>query len=514
MIQIASNPNQRSSLEDNFQTSSLYNLCQDDLSQDSLSQVFPDAVPKVCVVDDDESSRMILEAIYTNAGYDVSLFACPLQALKAQNGESSMPPGKFDLFVCDLKMPEMNGLDFIKNIRELKLQQPIILLTGHSSNESAIESIGRGAFNYLTKPINPSEISIVSECAIKGYRLEQLYLALKRERSTTGLQRELVGRSAQMQLIFDKIHKVSQSLCNVLITGESGTGKEIVARAIHSESSRASKPFVAINCSAIPDHLLESELFGHTRGSFTGATERRRGLLEEAQLGTVFLDEIGDMPLPLQAKLLRFLQDKSIKAIGENTYRKIDVRVIAATHQNLEKAVSEGRFREDLYYRICVAPITVPPLRDRGQDILLLADHFLEKMSQKQNTHFLGFSKGAIAKLCSHRWPGNVRELENTIERAVVFCEGRSIDEASLEMSRPFLNGANHPETHANVNSSINGNAGDASVFSRLMSLDKLEQEYIQFVLTKLGNKREKAAEILGLNRKTLYRKQKQYQLS
>jgi transcriptional regulator with PAS, ATPase and Fis domain len=298
-----------------------------------------------------------------------------------------------------------------------------------------------------------------------------------------------------MQNLFTFVKKVAQASCNLLITGESGTGKEMVARAIHNLGPRAKKPFIAINCAAIPESLLESELFGHTKGSFTGATERRRGLFEEANEGTLFLDEIGDMPLPLQAKLLRFLQERTVKSVGENTYRSLDVRVMAATHQNLEKAIQEGKFRQDLYYRLCVAPVEIPPLRQRREDILLLAEHFLSKFSRKSNTKVLGFTKSALAKLARLPWPGNVRELENIIERAVIFSEGSFIDEHDIQVT-DLPESASPPTTE---------------LFSRLMSLESLEREYIGYVLQQTGNKREAAAKILGVDRKTLYRKQRTY---
>jgi len=302
---------------------------------------------------------------------------------------------------------------------------------------------------------------------------------------------KMSGRSQKIKEIFVLIEKVAKSTANVLLMGESGTGKEMVAVAIHEKSSRNNKHFVAINCSAIPAQLLESELFGHKRGSFTGAQEARRGLFEEANGGTIFLDEIGDMPFELQSKLLRVIQEREVTPVGESKSRPVDIRIIAATHKNLEKLVKEGLFREDLFYRLSVVPIRLPALRDRKEDILLLAEHFLQKYCTRAGVGLKHFTSAAIAKLLEQSWPGNVRELENSIERAVVLSDNDYIGESEIQ--------------DAQILESQNETVG---VFSKLMTLEEVEKCYILYVLAHTSSQKDKAAKILGINRKTLYRRE------
>jgi two-component system response regulator HydG len=452
----------------------------------------------VFVIDDDESTREVLKAFYLSLNYRVQLFACAIEALEAIHpvGLPSLPP--CDLVVCDLKMPKLNGLQFLDALNKITPSPPVILLTAHGSLETSIQGRGKGAFDFLSKPINFNELSVLSDRAIKIQRMENSYQIIEQKLFDSYVLEGIIGKSPQMLRMFDFIKRVSQSSCNVLVTGESGTGKELVVRAIHSRGPRAKKPLIAINCSAIPESLLESELFGHAKGAFTGATERRRGLLEEANEGTLFLDEIGDMPFPLQAKLLRFLQDRKVKAVGENSYRDLDVRIIAATHQDLKEAIKQKKFREDLYYRLCVAPIEIPPLRQRDKDIVLLAKHFLTVFAKKTNSKALGYTEAAEEKLMKSLWPGNVRELENTVERALLFCDKTFIDENDIQL--PIVT---EPQT-----------SHTSELFSQFMSLELLERKYIGYVLDHTGNKREKAAELLGINRKTLYRKERELKIS
>jgi len=450
--------------------------------------------PNILIVDDDESMREVLTAFFLKAEFSPVAFESPQRALEELRAKAVNGATKYDLIVCDLKMPEMDGIEFVGQVNDLQFPPPVILITAHASVETAVEGLGKGAFDYITKPINFNELSVISDRALRIHRLEENYRSIKKQLAGSFGLEDIAGKSPQMQKVFEAIKRISQSSCNVVIIGESGTGKDMVARAIHARGPRAKKPFVAINCTAIPDTLLESELFGHAKGSFTGATERRRGLLEDAHEGTVFLDEIGDMPLGLQAKLLRFLQERKVKPVGENTYRVTDVRVIAATHCNLKEAVKSGRFREDLYFRLCVVPIEIPPLRQRKEDIILLSEHFLEKYSKKMDSKVIGFTRSAFAKLTRLSWPGNVRELENTIERAIVFCDGTLIDERDIvvtDISEPA--------------------ALTTKLFTGLKSLREFEKEYIEYVLLQTGNKKEKAAEVLRISRKTLYRKQRDY---
>lgn len=313
------------------------------------------------------------------------------------------------------------------------------------------------------------------------------------------MKTEIIGKSPLMLEIFDLIHRVSKATANVLITGESGTGKEQVARAIHHAGPRSHHAFVAINCTAIPETLMESELFGHAKGSFTGAHVRKKGLFEEAEGGTLFLDEIGDMDLPLQAKLLRVLQERKIRAVGDIHDHPIDVRIIAATHKDIKAAVKNGSFRDDLYYRLNVIPVALPPLRHRKEDIPLLAESFRKKFAQANHSPVVGFTSRALVKLISMPWEGNVRELENSIERAVVLCQGT------------FIDADDFPEVPESGPSEIFPKSLFTEDSSHFPTVEEFEKKYIQFILAKSGGKKEKAAQILGLNRRTLYRKEREY---
>ena len=441
---------------------------------------------KVVVIDDDPEILTLLRKLFVMENYEVSPFTSALEALKKVKG--------CDLILCDLNLPEMNGLAFIEKLKALGLEIPVILITADGSVETAVEAMKCGAFDYVVKPINLTELSVLAGRAVKLRRLEEEKASLQDQLNRTGSLGQMVGRSQKIQVTFDLIERVAKSNANVLITGESGTGKEMAARAIHAKSDRSSHPFVAINCSAIPDNLLESELFGHRKGSFTGASENRRGLFEEAEGGTVFLDEIGDMPLMLQAKLLRVLQERKIKPIGENQDRDIDIRVVAATHEDLKTLVQQEKFREDLYYRLCVIPVSIPPLRERQEDIPLLAEYFLKKYCELNKTSPKRFTKAAIVKIVRLPWPGNVRELENAVERSVVLSAQDTIDEHEF-----------HSENISSTGDKLN------SLFQKLPSLEELEKRYITFVLNESGHAKEKVAEILGINRKTLYRKEQIY---
>jgi DNA-binding NtrC family response regulator len=344
------------------------------------------------------------------------------------------------------------------------------------------------------KPIKLPELQVSLLRAGRHRRLERDNHFLRQEIKGTWSSKDLIGKSAAIKEVFDLIQRVAHASANILITGESGTGKEVVAKAIHDSGDRAKKAFVAINCTAIPEALLESELFGHARGAFTGAIQEKKGLFEEADGGTLFLDEIGDMNPALQAKLLRVLQERKIKRVGENIFRDIDVRIIAATHKDLKTAIKEKIFREDLFYRLSVIPIVLPPLRKRKEDIPLLAEFFLRKYAAHNASQVFGFSKEAISKLVSLKWEGNVRELENVVERAVVLARSKLIEES--EIPTPDVTNAD-------------------SFFGRATSdfptIEQLERRYMELVLEKTGGRKEKAAQILGINRRTLYRKEREY---
>jgi len=449
--------------------------------------------PRVFVIDDDPEIQILLNKVFTLENYDVDLFSNARDAL-TQLQKRQKTVEKCDLIVCDLKLPGINGLEFLDLLLKDGLEIPIIFVTAHASVETAVEALKKGAFDYVVKPIHLSELRIIAARAFELQKLKEerslLQKKLDEQVTRNGSFGQMIGKSQKLQNIFDLIKRVARSNSNVLITGESGTGKELVARSIHEKSERRHQPFIPINCSAIPDQLLESELFGHKKGAFTGASESRKGLFEEAQKGTVFLDEIGDMPLGLQAKLLRVLQERKIRSIGENFLKEIDIRIIAATHKNIRTLIQDGKFREDLYYRISVIPIQLPPLRERREDIPLMVDYFLKKYCELNHTPLKKLTHAALAKLLRMHLPGNVRELENMLERAVVLCEKEWLDEPDLET-----------ENTENHNLPLQG------LFTQLPSLEDLERTYIRYILEVTHDGKEKASEILGINRKTLYRK-------
>jgi DNA-binding NtrC family response regulator len=448
----------------------------------------------VLVIDDDAAMRSMVSDFICSEGHRVTEAGLASEALiRIEKNEDAM--SSLDLVISDLNMPGMTGLEFITKFRMIAPHVPIILITAFGSIETAIEAIRKGAFDYTTKPFKLAEMSVTVARALRFRDLHLENQRLQAEIEQTQSFRKIIGKSPGMREVFDLIRRVGPASANVLITGESGTGKERVANAIHSEGPRRTKPFVAINCTAIPEALLESELFGHAKGAFTGAIGRKRGLFEEAEGGTVFLDEIGDMNLALQAKLLRVIQEKKVRAVGENLDREIDIRIIAATHKDLKAAIKNGTFREDLYYRLSVIPIVIPPLRHRREDIPLLADHFLKKYATENRSPVKGFSQDAIARLLSMPWEGNVRELENVVERAVVLARGELIDAKDL------------PSTGEGTVDSF----FESTQSGTLPTLDEIEKRYFKFVLDKTGGRKEKAAQILGVNRRTLYRKEREY---
>ncbi len=450
------------------------------------------------VVDDDAQMRSLLVDFFAGEGFEVTPFPLASEALKALSPggplSADSPEGDIDLLISDIHMPEMDGLEFTGKMQRVRPEVPIILITAFGSIETAIEAMRNGAFHYVVKPFKLAEMSINADRALEHRKLQRDNTALRREIKRSWAMGDVIGKSEAMKCVYDLVARVAHATANVLVTGESGTGKEMVARAIHQSGPRANKPFVAINCTAIPETLLESELFGHAKGSFTGAFQRKRGLFEEAEGGTLFLDEIGDMNVALQSKLLRVIQERKVRAVGENIAKDVNVRIIAATHKDLKAAMKDGRFREDLFYRLSVIPIAIPPLRHRKEDIPLLAEHFLKKYAAANNTSVKGYSKRAMTKLMGMKWEGNVRELENLIERAVVLATTPLIDEADLPA----------PET---------GNAEDffSSQTADFPSLEQLEKRYIGLILEKTAGRKDKAAQILCINRRTLYRKERDY---
>jgi DNA-binding NtrC family response regulator len=449
----------------------------------------------VVVIDDDPQMRSLLIDHLEINNYTVKAFDDGLHAMKFLLGNDP-EVSQVDLVLTDIRMPEVDGISVLRQLKPQRPDIPVIIMTAHASVETAVEGLRKGAFDYIMKPFKLSEITHSIGRAVTFGRLQRQNKVLSSELKKTWNRNDIVGKSSAIQQIFELIESVAPAQSNILITGESGTGKEVVAKAIHNRSPRSKKPFVAINCTAIPDTLLESELFGHAKGAFTGATERKKGLFEEAEGGTLFLDEIGDLDMSLQAKLLRVLQERKIKAVGDTQMKDIDVRIVAATHKDLKKAIKEGNFREDLYFRLSVIPIVVPPLRHRQEDIPLLAQHFLNKYSVLNNKLVTGFSFEALQKLMAMPWPGNVRELENLIERLVVLTKNSAIQANEI------------PSGDEKGHESFYGEATQDSP-----TLEELEKRYIQAVLERTGGRKEKAAQILGINRRTLYRKQKDYDL-
>jgi DNA-binding NtrC family response regulator len=447
----------------------------------------------IVLIDDDKSSLISLEAMCEELDLSFRSFDLPLKAFQ----EIAPKFENVSLIICDYQMPELNGLDFIKKVKAINEDVPIILTTAFGNAEIAVGALENGAFDYVTKPINFKELSILSGRAIKQFQIKKAHQELQvKFQEIEGTEKVFIGKSRSIELIKETAKKIAKTKASILITGETGTGKEVVAKVIHQLSDRKDKEFVSINCGSIPAGLLESELFGHKKGAFTGADSDKMGLFHFANGGTLFLDEIGDMPLELQVKLLRVLQEGMVRRVGENKEQPVDVRIIAATHNNLIEKIRLKQFREDLYYRLNVVNLQLPSLRERVEDIALLADHFFKKHSLAHKSGVKKFSKDALSKLVSYLWPGNVRELENVIERACIMTQSDIISADDLVFLRPSQE----------VTSS-------ESLFDDFPSLEEVEKQYILHVLNHTNHVKEKAAQILNINRKTLYRKIKDYNL-
>ena len=385
---------------------------------------------KILVVDDERSMREFLTIMLQKDGHDVA---------SASNGKEAVDcivQKTFDIVITDLKMPQLDGIDVLKTVKESAPETVVIMITAYASAETAVDAMKQGAYDYITKPFKIEEIKLIVRNALEKRRLREENLILRRkiqEWTTSGVIGGIVGKSPSIVNLIQLIIKIADSPSNVLITGESGTGKELVARAIHNYGHRKDRPFVAINCSAIPEGLFESEMFGHLKGSFTGAISNKEGIFETANGGTVFLDEIGDIPPNFQVKLLRVIEDKSVKRVGGTQEAKVDVRIIAATNRDLKKAVAEGNFREDLFYRLDVIPVEMPPLRERKDDIPLLTEYFLSKYSRLVGREIKGLTPEAMQKMINFPWKGNVRELENVIERAATLGVSSTIEEQIID---------------------------------------------------------------------------------
>jgi len=453
----------------------------------------------IVVIDDDHDIQDIITAFFKTKGFSILCFSNAEAALQ----EARTSGQKWDVVLTDLSLPTMTGLEFIDQIRKLFPNLPIILITNSKSVDAAVEAIQKGANDFIVKPIHFAQLQISIERALYistlNGDLTELRTLVKSTRSNHG---SVIGVSPSFLKALDIAKRVAKSTANILITGESGTGKEILAKYIHSSSHQQKGPLVAINCSAIPENLLESELFGHAKGSFTGANEKKVGLFEEAQDGTLFLDEIGDLSLQLQAKLLRVLQEKKIKRVGENQYRNINCRIISATHKNLPTEVNDNRFREDLFFRLNVIQIDIPALRERKEDILPLAESFLRRFSLENASPVNSFSKESVGFLLENTWRGNVRELENAVERAVVLCTASEISLENLTHSTSILKSRKESFQPTEAE-----NAFYMTFKDHLPSVDDLVFEYIKFAVKRNSGARDKTAKEIGIDRKTLYKR-------
>ena len=447
-----------------------------------------DSHGKVLVVDDDAVACDLLNEVLSKEGYEVDVARGGLEAVK--KGKEAV----FDVVLADVRMPDLDGLGVLRATKGASPETIVIVMTAFGSIETAIEAIKEGAYDYVSKPFKLDEIKIVIKRALERRRLLQENLRFRSELKDKYRFEHIVGSSSQMLEVYKAVARVAPSRSTVLIRGESGTGKELIAKAIHYNSPRSDRPFVAIDCGALAETLLESELFGHVKGAFTGAIAAKNGLFEQAHGGTCFLDEIGDVSLNTQGKLLRVLEEHEIRAVGGTESRKVDVRVIAATNKDLEAFVQAGKFREDLYYRLNVVSLVLPPLRERQEDIPLLATYFLRKYAEENNKTISHISQQAMVFLEAYNWPGNVRELENVIERAVALTPNPVLLPEDLP---PKLK-----EQFEDVKGELAG---------KLLNLREFERRHIERVLRETRGNKKLAAELLGINRRTLYRMAKRY---
>lgn len=456
-----------------------------------------DEAIKILVIDDDDSGRNALAMLLRSAGYEVTSAATGMSALDLIDRE------QFQVIVSDLFLPDKSGLDILQNVNKVSPSTDFIVVTGHASAQTAVRAMKEGAFDYITKPIDFDELKIVVSKALEKQKLLSENMYLRRQLQGRFEFNNIIGTSPAMNLVFERMRRIVKSDSSVLVTGESGTGKELVARALHYNGTRKDRPFVAVNCGAIPETLLESELFGHVRGAFTGAVKDKAGKFEAANHGTIFLDEIGTLPLHLQVKLLRVLQEQEVERVGSNKTLKLHVRVISATNSDLECMVKRGQFREDLYYRLNVIPLHLPPLRERQQDIIYLAAFFLDKQCRLMGRAPCSISKQALEALEQYSWPGNVRELENLIERMIVLTDAAVI---TLDDVPAKIVGKKDADETLSV--TLPGQGMDM-----VAAISRVEQSLISQALDSAGGVKARAAALLGINRTTLVEKIKRLKM-
>jgi len=456
---------------------------------------------RVLIVDDEKLIRWALKAHLQENGYSVG---------EAEDGRAAfalLGQEDWDLLLLDLRLPDTTGLDLLRRVHQESPEVSVVMMTAYGTVEGAVQAMKSGAFDYLTKPVNLDELLVVAERALETTSLRREVRRLQTEQREVNGSVQVIGRSRAMGDVLDLVRKVGASQATtVLLEGESGTGKNVVAKAIHYGSPRAERPFVTITCSALTETLLESELFGHERGAFTEAKMQKKGLLEIADGGTAFLDEIGEMGMAMQSKLLRFLEEKTFKRVGGTRDIEVEVRIVAATNRDLERAVREGRFREDLYYRLKVIPIRLPPLRERREDIPLLLQHFLDHFNRELRKNTTSVSPRALERLQAYAWPGNIRELRNFVERVMILEDKESIDIGDLPR------GMRQSESVAAAQAAA-GERGHGAVPVGLLTLEQMEKQAIERALDKVGHNQVRAAKLLGISRDTLRYRMKKFGL-
>ena len=446
----------------------------------------------ILIVDDEEDTLDACTQALTKEGYSIDT------ANRAQEALENIGAKDYQVVLADIKMPGMDGIELLQRIKKINPQIEVIMITGYATIETAVRSMREGAYDYLPKPFTPEELRMLVKKALEKQRLVIENRDLRERLRINKEERVLLGESQEMREVDRLINKIAKTNSTVMILGETGTGKELVAEDVHKRSHRSHKPMITVNCAAIPAELLESDLFGHEKGAFTGAMRSRKGSFELAHGSTLFLDEIGYMSLDLQVKLLRALQEREIKPVGSEKSISVDVRIIAATNKDLKEAIKKGEFREELYYRLNVVPVFLPPLRGRKEDIPLLANHFLKKYNNEVKKKIQGFSEEAMTLLLNYSWPGNVRELENVVERAVILAEGDSIEPESFNqlLERGRENSISQKRT-----------AKNSTQLESFPSLERVESNYILEVLQATKWNRRKASEILGISTSTIWRR-------